>query len=373
MRTKTLFVFLAFLSFSLTACAGEGARIKPVGEPWSFGRVKQGETREKVFMIKNVGDEDLILENVKSCCGYNVADISSWEVKPNGVSRIKVGFDTDRKSPGKYVRKIILNSNDSKEPKLKILVSSYIIGRSDRPAWQERRAPHDLVPEITVEETQKKMAGGEDVKVVDVREKEEFIEKHITGALNLPRSEYSGKKDSSDDLLEGITRDTFLVMCCGSGTRSSYMARKFKEGGYNAFNLKGGVKAWQRKGYEITEGPKTPVSLSPIEINLEEAYEHYYTMFEGKVVWVDVRDEEDFKKEHIKSAINVPLHLLNEGLESLPREKSLVLYCYDPSCGESTAAAKILLRNGYKKGKIRVLNEGIAGWKEAGYPTEKGR
>ena len=34
------------------------------------------------FYIKNNGDEELVIEEVKACCGYRILDVSSWEMAP---------------------------------------------------------------------------------------------------------------------------------------------------------------------------------------------------------------------------------------------------------------------------------------------------
>jgi rhodanese-related sulfurtransferase len=58
-------------------------------------------------------------------------------------------------------------------------------------------------------------------------------------------------------------------------------------------------------------------------------------------------------------------------VEELPKEKDakLVFYCANEKCSASHKAAKRALENGYTD--VAVLPEGIAGWKQAGQPTQK--
>jgi thiosulfate sulfurtransferase len=67
-------------------------------------------------------------------------------------------------------------------------------------------------------------------------------------------------------------------------------------------------------------------------------------MATGGVV-VDVREYGDFAKKHIPMAINVPLSKIQSGNFSLPKNRTLILYC--ESGGRSAMAAKLLSEKGY--------------------------
>ncbi len=59
-------------------------------------------------------------------------------------------------------------------------------------------------------------------------------------------------------------------------------------------------------------------------------------------------------------------------LSELPADKAkaLVFYCANTSCGASDDAAGKAITAGYTN--VKVLREGIAGWKTAGKPTASG-
>lgn len=61
---------------------------------------------------------------------------------------------------------------------------------------------------------------------------------------------------------------------------------------------------------------------------------------------VDVRDKEDFLKGHIPMAINLPLGEIQKGNISLPKSKTILLYCENG--GKSAMAAKLLANKGYR-------------------------
>jgi thiosulfate sulfurtransferase len=62
-------------------------------------------------------------------------------------------------------------------------------------------------------------------------------------------------------------------------------------------------------------------------------------------VIVDVRECDEFSQRHIPLAVNVPLSNIKEGSFSLPKNRTLILYC--ETGGRSAMAAKLLAQRGY--------------------------
>jgi len=80
------------------------------------------------------------------------------------------------------------------------------------------------------------------VKLIDVRNSEEFSAKHIPGAINIPVSELESASLSfrKDDLI--------VTVCNKGGGRSEMTAKKLKEAGFlNAAWLCGGTLGWFEK------------------------------------------------------------------------------------------------------------------------------
>jgi phage shock protein E len=64
--------------------------------------------------------------------------------------------------------------------------------------------------------------------VIDVRETYEFVGGHVPGALNIPPSELlNGAKD-----LEGVQKDTQLILYCRSGSRSNSAMQILQQYGF---------------------------------------------------------------------------------------------------------------------------------------------
>ncbi len=87
---------------------------------------------------------------------------------------------------------------------------------------------------------------------------------------------------------------------------------------------------------------------------------------------VDLRSSEEYAREHIKGAINIPAYkdeetpdynsdrIVSEFLQ-LPKDKDIIVYCYSTPCMTGRKIGKILAEN-----KIYVKHLGI-GWNEWRY------
>ena len=90
---------------------------------------------------------------------------------------------------------------------------------------------------------------------VDVRERDEWEEGAVPGAVHVPRGQLESR-------IEGLVpdRSTELVLYCSGGSRSAFAAKALGELGYeNVSSLIGGFTDWKRNGYPI----ETPTSLTP--------------------------------------------------------------------------------------------------------------
>lgn len=86
----------------------------------------------------------------------------------------------------------------------------------------------------------------------------------------------------------------------------------------------------------------------------------------GGLQFIDVRAPSEFEREHIAGASNVPLSELTK--RGLAENGTIVIYCGEPSCPLSRNAAETLVSLGY--GNARMLQGGLAVWKQFGYPVE---
>jgi len=101
----------------------------------------------------------------------------------------------------------------------------------------EEHAPEVAVPEITPVELKKKLDGGEDVFILDVREPHEYQICHINGHL-IPLGELPARVHELNSADE-------IVAHCRSGMRSAQAVDFLRKAGFRKVrNLKGGILAW---------------------------------------------------------------------------------------------------------------------------------
>ena len=94
--------------------------------------------------------------------------------------------------------------------------------------------------QITAEEAKQMIDEMDDELILDVREQEEYDEKHISDAVLFP----VGMIDS--ETAEGIIpeKDTTVLVYCRSGNRSKTASQKLAELGYTQVYEFGGIKDW---------------------------------------------------------------------------------------------------------------------------------
>jgi len=86
-----------------------------VSEEWDFGKVTQGEKPTHIFIVKNGGEGDLIIEGVKGSCPCIETSISTNRIKPGESAELKVSYDTTD-YVGKDEKHLHIYSNDPQVP-----------------------------------------------------------------------------------------------------------------------------------------------------------------------------------------------------------------------------------------------------------------
>lgn len=91
---------------------------------------------------------------------------------------------------------------------------------------------------------------------------------------------------------------------------------------------------------------------------------------QDEVLIVDVRQPEQFEKEHIKDSILIPLSRVKERMAELPQHKKLFFICeWGP---KGVLACETLLSEGFPSGNLYVVDDGLYGCKKAGFTMEQG-
>jgi len=103
------------------------------------------------------------------------------------------------------------------------------------------------IHEVTVDETQQRLQSDNGVRLIDVREDNEWEAGHAAGSSHL------GKGIIERDIEAAVPdKATEVILYCGGGYRSALAADVLQQMGYtNVFSMAGGWKAWKDSGAPI--------------------------------------------------------------------------------------------------------------------------
>lgn len=82
------------------------------------------------------------------------------------------------------------------------------------------------------------------VQLIDVREAYEWDEGRIAGARHLELGQVAAQADT-------IHRETPVVFYCRVGGRSAMAANAFRQAGYDAYTMTGGLLEWDAQGLPL--------------------------------------------------------------------------------------------------------------------------
>ena len=100
-------------------------------------------------------------------------------------------------------------------------------------------APNNNYQQISMKEAVSIMETEDNYIILDVRTKEEYQEKHIPGAVNLPNETIG-----TEDIPELPAKEQLILVYCRSGNRSKQAAKKLSALGYTNIIEIGGINDW---------------------------------------------------------------------------------------------------------------------------------
>ena len=81
---------------------------------YDYGVLNIGETASCTLVIKNISDHRFIIEQIINGCSCISAEINKKCLRPKGVARIKIKFNSAGKSPGEIYQNIAIYTSDEK-------------------------------------------------------------------------------------------------------------------------------------------------------------------------------------------------------------------------------------------------------------------
>ncbi len=238
--------------------------------------------------------------------------------------------------------------------------------------------------------------GAQDMTIIDARSAQDYEKGHFVGAINVPFGA------SVAENLTNIPQDKPVFVYCYTGQTASQMTTLLKVAGFDARNISLGWNFGLSKvdgidAYTTTDA--TPLAsnvtvISPMTALAIEAYfsgmaalaETEYKLYkiseddlkakidakDDSIVIVSARSADDYVKGHIEGAINIPFEKeMIPSLKELPRDKTIVVYCYTGQTAAQTTA--ILRLMGYKavslNGGMGTPANAPMGWANKGFPV----
>lgn len=97
------------------------------------------------------------------------------------------------------------------------------------------------IPQITPQELRERIASGEELVLIDVREDDEVAFGMIPGAQHIPMGLIPQQTDE-------LPADTEIIFICRSGNRSQRVCEYLQQFGIKGSNLSGGMIEWNETG-----------------------------------------------------------------------------------------------------------------------------
>ena len=100
--------------------------------------------------------------------------------------------------------------------------------------------------EVSAEHTAAALAD-DSAQVVDVREGYERAAGHIAGSRHIALGDLATEAESLD-------RDRPVIFQCHVGSRSLMAAQAFRQAGFDAYSMAGGLERWEQEGRPVHTG-----------------------------------------------------------------------------------------------------------------------
>ncbi|MDQ3192370.1 MAG: DUF1573 domain-containing protein [Bacteroidota bacterium] len=112
----SLFCVIAILLSAFTCFSQTGkADFKFDKKVHKFGKVKEGEIVEFKYTFTNIGNDPLIINNIKVACSCTAFEFPKYPIDPTKAAEITVSFDTKNKI-GYQDRTLEIYSNSLNSP-----------------------------------------------------------------------------------------------------------------------------------------------------------------------------------------------------------------------------------------------------------------
>ncbi len=243
-----------------------------------------------------------------------------------------------------------------------------------------------------------KVANGENLFVLDIRQADVYASGHIKGAYNAPWGPAIAAS------LDFLPDDQPVYVYCYTGQTAGQTVAALQVAGINAKSVRYGYNL----GISLVDGYEAVIDTTPVLFGASEgvkfnaevkaAVADYFNSIgtdelapsnivssaaakklidesEGDVVVLSIRQTDAFAAGHIAGAVNIPWAAgMQEQFSTLPMDKKILTYCYSGQTAGQTVAILRLL--GYDAVSIKSgMGTGVtgaSGWVNEGFPVVAG-
>ena len=191
--------------------------------------------------------------------------------------------------------------------------------------------------------------------MLDTRSKEDFLAKHVEGAVHLPAD-----NQLSNRIGFVLPPDIPLVLVISDAADYRKLVYSLARVGFeNVIGyLEGGIQAWEAYGLPVTSGDVEDLQPMDLQAMLSNG---------SRPVVLDVREPWEYGMGHVPGAKLIPLGELSRRLGELDPEQPVAVICQ--SGNRSQSAAALLAQKGFQK--VYNVVGGTSAWQMSGLKTER--
>lgn len=237
---------------------------------------------------------------------------------------------------------------------------------------------------------------GEDMTIIDIRSAADYEAGHVMGAVNMPWG------TAISDGLSSIPADKPLFVYCYTGQTAGQAVATLNIAGFDArsVNLGWNLGISKVEGVDevvTTEATTLTAGATEIDPDIQAAMDAYYAGLadvadgiyknykisednlkalvdagDDSIYILSVRKAEAYAEGHIAGAANIPFgSSMAASFDTLPMDKTIVVYCYTgQTAGQTTATLRLM---GYDavslNGGMGMASNAPMGWANKGYPV----
>ena len=251
--------------------------------------------------------------------------------------------------------------------------------------YGERVAHGGDVVHLDAVELARRRKAGEDVVVVDVRSREEYLRGHVPDTYHIP-----GGNLLLDAPRLPLAEDTTLVVSCAGRTRGILGAQLLHDNGFtNVYALENGVMGWFLAGGNIATGAGKEVPEAASAARSAQIRQATQTLASrermrrcsrddfraaaesGETFYLlDVRLPEEYETGHIPRSISLPLGQMALAHENFLAVRAAPVFVVSDDDPRPVWAAALLQNLGFRD--VAILEGGLRGWTADGLDLERG-